>query len=75
MIRVVKLPDGELAEHRDAPGRGAWLCRGSVHCLNQAVRRRAFDRAFRASVEVGAVERLRSRLVEAWEKPASDVRG
>jgi len=72
---VVRLPDGELAESRDGPGRGAWLCRESVRCLNEAVRRHAFDRAFRASVEVGALERLRSRLVKAWEPAAPDVRG
>lgn len=29
-------------------GRGAWLCRGSQACLDQAVKKNAFGRAFRA---------------------------
>jgi predicted RNA-binding protein YlxR (DUF448 family) len=72
---VVRLPDGELAAGRDLSGRGAWLCAGSVPCLTEAVRRHAFDRAFRVPVGGAAVERLRSHFVEAWEQPGSDVRG
>ena len=44
------------------PGRGAWLCRDSPECLDQAVRRQAFRRAFRADVVPGAVEGLRKLL-------------
>jgi predicted RNA-binding protein YlxR (DUF448 family) len=75
MIRVVRLPDGELAADRKLPGRGAWLCAESVRCLTEAARRHAFDRAFRTSMPVGTVERLRSRLLAAWGQPGSDVRG
>lgn len=50
--------DGELVTGRGLPGRGAWLCRGSPPCVRAAVRRRAFDRALRASPAPGAVERL-----------------
>jgi uncharacterized protein len=39
-----------LAESRPA-GRGAWLC-PSERCFEAAVRRKAFDRAFRAKVTV-----------------------
>jgi predicted RNA-binding protein YlxR (DUF448 family) len=75
MIRVVRLPDGELAADRKLPGRGAWLCAESVRCLTEAGRRHAFDRAFRASLDAEAVERLRSRLLAAWGQPGIDVRG
>jgi predicted RNA-binding protein YlxR (DUF448 family) len=75
MIRVVRLPDGELAVDRQGQGRGAWLCLGSIGCLSDAVRHHAFERAMRASIEVGVVERLRTRLMQAWEEFAPDVRG
>jgi hypothetical protein len=39
-----------LADPRPA-GRGAWLC-PSGECFEAAVRRRAFDRAFRAKVSL-----------------------
>jgi predicted RNA-binding protein YlxR (DUF448 family) len=44
------------------PGRGAWLCRDSPGCLEQAERRQVLGRALRAEVVPGATERLR-RLV------------
>jgi hypothetical protein len=48
---------------------------GSLHCLELAVRRHAFGRAFKAPVATGAEERLREALIRAWEKPTPDVRG
>jgi hypothetical protein len=39
-------------------GRGAWLCRGSVPCLEEALRRRALGRALRAAVSEGALARM-----------------
>ena len=53
LVRVVRRPDGSLAVDRHGPGRGAWLCRGSLGCLDDAVRRHGFDRAFAASVDAG----------------------
>ena len=51
-----------LAVGRDLPGRGAWLCAGSVACLELAARRGAFARALRTSVEPSAVASLREAL-------------
>ena len=47
LLRVVVGPDGQvvLDRKRAAPGRGAYLC--SPACLKAAVKRRAFQRAFR----------------------------
>ena len=59
LMRVVALPDGGLAEGRSRPGRGAWLCAGSVGCVEAAARRRAFERALRTEVRPDAVASLR----------------
>jgi predicted RNA-binding protein YlxR (DUF448 family) len=75
MIRVVRLPDGELAAGRDGLGRGAWLCAESAFCLDLAVRRHGFDRAFKAPIGAAAVQRLAAQLRAAWERPEPDVRG
>jgi predicted RNA-binding protein YlxR (DUF448 family) len=62
MVRVTRAPDGTLRVGRDQPGRGAWICPGSLDCLAQAVRRGAFGRALRAEVAPGSVEALAGLL-------------
>jgi predicted RNA-binding protein YlxR (DUF448 family) len=47
MVRCVLGPDGPTVS-RIAPGRGAWLC--SEACLHVAIRRKAFERAWRRAV-------------------------
>jgi predicted RNA-binding protein YlxR (DUF448 family) len=59
---------------RHGPGRGAWLCLESLECLDDAVRRHGFDRAFATSVAAADVQQLRVHLGEAWGRPAPDVR-
>ena len=59
---MVARPGGDLAVGRDLPGRGAWLCAGSVACVDAAGRRRAFARALRADVGAEAVVALREVL-------------
>jgi predicted RNA-binding protein YlxR (DUF448 family) len=65
-VRVVQQEDGELALDRTGPGRGAWLCRGSLACLEGATRRRGFDRAYTRPVGADQVRRLHAQLVELW---------
>ena len=36
LVRVVRQADGQLRVDRKGPGRGAWLCRGLVACLEEA---------------------------------------
>jgi predicted RNA-binding protein YlxR (DUF448 family) len=43
--------DGVLVAGRTAPGRGAWTCRNAA-CFEQAVARRAFQRALRQNVRI-----------------------
>jgi predicted RNA-binding protein YlxR (DUF448 family) len=54
--------DGDGIAHvdRNGPGRGAWLC-GS-ECLDVAIRRKAFDRAWRTTVRAGQLEGLAGEL-------------
>jgi predicted RNA-binding protein YlxR (DUF448 family) len=69
-VRVARRPDGSLVAGRDVPGRGAWLCldpaTGGIasSCLDAAVRRNAFSRAFRGPVDAGSWEPLRARPEE-----------
>src|SRR5204863_6274806 len=64
LVRVVRLSEHEVAVGRNLPGRGAWLCREdagpSQRCINVALRRKAFDRAFRAPVADAAIHALRA---------------
>jgi len=62
LVRVVRRADGSLLVGRTLPGRGAWLCRDSAVCVESAQKRRAFERALRAPVGVGAVDRLKQEL-------------
>ena len=75
LIRIVRLPGGALSVDRHGAGRGAWLCRDSPGCLDDAVRRHGFERAFAASIDAGDLQQFRAHLGEAWRRPAPDVRG
>ena len=57
---VSRGPDGSLRTGRTLPGRGAWLCQGSLECFDTAVRRRALAKALKADVDAEALERLRT---------------
>jgi predicted RNA-binding protein YlxR (DUF448 family) len=54
----VLTPDGHAAVSRTAAGRGAWLCKPSADCFQLAVRRRAFERAWRRPVSPAVLEEL-----------------
>lgn len=51
LVRVVRKPDGEVIVDTagTAPGRGAYVCK-TDECLNNAIKRRAFNRAFKAEL-------------------------
>ena len=48
-------PEGSLQVGRTLPGRGAWLCAGSLRCVQRAAQRNALSRALRAPVSPEAV--------------------
>ena len=62
LVRVVGIADRSLGVGRRLPGRGAWLCAGSVGCFEEAVRRRALARALRMEVTPEALAGLRATL-------------
>jgi predicted RNA-binding protein YlxR (DUF448 family) len=72
MVRVVRLEDGSLLPGRTLLGRGAWLCRGSVGCVDTAQKRRAYERALRGPVASGAVDDLRRALERQAGAPGPD---
>ena len=61
-MRIVRARDGSLETGRTLPGRGAWLCQGSLDCFEAAVRRNAFAKALKGDIGTGAVERLRTHF-------------
>lgn len=80
LVRVARAPDasgsaGTMAVGRTLPGRGAWLCAGSEPCFDLAVRRRAFGRALRVSIDDDDVAALRARLGTHFVPPGPAVRG
>ena len=64
------MQDGQLVVGRTLPGRGAWVC-PTVGCVELAVRRRAFSRAFRTEIEPQSAE----RLLKAFVSDGPGVRG
>jgi predicted RNA-binding protein YlxR (DUF448 family) len=58
--RVALDPSGEVAFGRNTAGRGAWLCAGSVGCLEKALLKGSLARALGTKIDVGATDRLRA---------------
>jgi predicted RNA-binding protein YlxR (DUF448 family) len=50
--------DGRAVVDRAGPGRGAWLCIPPTDCFELAVRRKAFERAWRRPVGREALDEL-----------------
>ena len=75
MLRIVRHGEDGLAVADSSQGRGAWLCADSPACLQSAVRRHAFDRAFKRPISEQAISALVSNLGGASEQPTRDVRG
>src|SRR5438477_11101439 len=72
LVRYVRTPDGMLAEGRSLSGRGAWLCRGSAACVEEAIRRKAFGRALRGEIDPMASEWLREKSVNRVSMDSSE---
>ncbi|MEG0779442.1 MAG: YlxR family protein [Oscillospiraceae bacterium] len=63
LIRVVRSPEGEISldENGRKPGRGAYLCRGSV-CIAKAKKSRALERAFGGAIPPEVYDALERQL-------------
>ncbi|MGH9095837.1 MAG: YlxR family protein [Acidimicrobiales bacterium] len=69
MVRIVRVSDGSLVVGRAVPGRGAWLCRDAPNCVDQAIRRKAFERALRGPVSTEQMEMVRAALRGSGRAP------
>jgi len=67
-VRIVRESNGTVSVG-SGPGRGAWLCGppSTERCFEQAVRRRALERALRARVSQEELAALRAKLLEMSE--------
>jgi predicted RNA-binding protein YlxR (DUF448 family) len=72
LVRIARQADGSLALGRTLPGRGAWLCRGSLACFEQAAGRGGFARAFRTRIAAAHLDALRTELAASDQGPTSD---
>jgi predicted RNA-binding protein YlxR (DUF448 family) len=63
LVRCALGSDGPTVS-RVAPGRGAWLC--SVACLHTAIRRKAFERAWKRAVPAQEFEGVLNALQNAF---------
>jgi predicted RNA-binding protein YlxR (DUF448 family) len=61
MVRFVLASSGVQCS-RTAAGRGAWLC--SAGCIDLAIRRNGFQRAWRVEVPLDSPQRLRMAFAE-----------
>jgi len=63
-VRLARAPDGTMAVGA-GPGRGAWLCASTTAgCFEQAVGRRALERALRTRLSAVELASLRAKLLE-----------
>lgn len=72
-VRFVCSPEGRVVVDRylKAPGRGAHLCY-DIACLEVAIKRRAFGRAFKRNVEPVVAERIVADLLTAIDQRLVD---
>ncbi len=65
MLRIVRDGSGEIHpdESGRANGRGAYICM-SAECLEKAVKRHGFDRAFKASVSADDIRSIKEFFTE-----------
>jgi predicted RNA-binding protein YlxR (DUF448 family) len=62
LVRCVLTTDGRATVDRSGAGRGAWLCTPAQECFGLALRRKAFERAWRRPVGPDALAQLGREL-------------
>ncbi len=74
-MRLTRSAEGVVAADGASSGRGAWLCRGGdgdelvvEQCLETALARRAFARAWRRDVDAGDEAAIRARVGRAADR-------
>ena len=69
LIRVVKSPEGQVSLDfkGKAPGRGAYVC-PDTQCLKKAMKAKALERAFTASISQEIYEELLRQMEEGADE-------
>ncbi len=64
LIRVVRTPEGPVVLDKTGRrnGRGAYLCRDSIPCLEKAVKTRMLERSLEVAIDPEVFERLRTEM-------------
>ena len=64
LIRVVRTPEGPVVIDKTGRrnGRGAYLCRDSLPCLEKAVKSRMLERSLEVAIDPEVYARLREEL-------------
>ena len=64
LIRVVRTPEGLVTIDKTGRrnGRGAYICRDSLPCLEKAVKTKMLERSLETAIEPEIYDRLREEL-------------
>lgn len=67
LIRIIRTPEGEIELDLTGRknGRGAYLCRNKLSCLENAQKRKTLERALKKPVDGELFERLRENFENA----------
>ena len=66
LIRIVRTPDGMVCmdETGKLSGRGAYICKSNVACLEKAVKSKALERHLETTIDETVYERLKEELIK-----------
>lgn len=64
LVRIIRTPEGrvELDPTGKKNGRGAYLCRHRMSCLDNARKKKALERALKSPIDSELFERLREEF-------------
>lgn len=64
LIRVVRTPEGPIVIDKTGRknGRGAYICRDQIACLEKAVKTKMLERSLEAAIDPEVYQRLREEM-------------
>lgn len=64
LLRVVRTPEGVVTIDKTGRknGRGAYLCKGNLQCLEKAVKTKMLERSLETAIDPDVYERLRGEF-------------
>lgn len=69
LLRVVRTPEGLVTVDKTGRknGRGAYICKDNVSCLERAVKSKMLERSLETAIEPDVYERLRQEMAGSDE--------